>query len=97
MTAGAFGGNASTVSNNSKHTCFSFLSPRDLPAGYNIAVAFEREIYDIAITEHLTYMFLPPVTMMVWPVTYENRGLAMARILLAASVGLPGLRSAMSA
>lgn len=42
-------------------------------------------------------MFLPPVTIIVCPETYENRGLTTARILLAASVAVPGLRSGMSA
>lgn len=43
------------------------------------------------------YIFLPPVTLIVSPLTYENSGLATAKTALAASAGLPGLLSGMSA
>lgn len=41
-------------------------------------------------------MFLPPVTRIVSPFTYEKYGLATPRIALAASSGLAGRRSGMS-
>lgn len=34
--------------------------------------------------------------MIVWPFTYENNGLATAKITLAASVAVPALRNGMS-
>ena len=37
------------------------------------------------------------LTIIVWPFTYENKGLATAKITLAASVAVPGLLSAISA
>lgn len=37
------------------------------------------------------------LTIIVWPFTYENRGLATAKIALAASVAVPGLLRGMSA
>lgn len=44
----------------------------------------------------LTYIFLPPVTRIVSPLTYENNGLATANTALAASSGLAGRRSGIS-
>lgn len=43
-----------------------------------------------------TYIFLPPVTRMVSPLTYEKSGLATPKIALAASSGLAGRRSGIS-
>ena len=37
------------------------------------------------------------LTIIVWPLTYENKGLATAKIALAASVAVPGLLRGMSA
>jgi hypothetical protein len=42
------------------------------------------------------YIFLPPVTSMVCPLTYENNGDTTANIELAASVAVPGRPSGMS-
>ena len=37
------------------------------------------------------------LTIIVWPFTYENKGLATAKIALAASLAVPGLLRGMSA
>lgn len=43
------------------------------------------------------YIFLPPVTRIVSPFTYENQGLATPTIALAASSALPGRLNGISA
>jgi len=45
---------------------------------------------------HSGYIFLPPVTLITCPVTYENSGLATANTTFAASVAVPGLPSGIS-
>lgn len=42
------------------------------------------------------YIFLPPVTRIVSPFTYENQGEATPKTDLAASTGLAGLRNGIS-
>ena len=63
-----------------------------------------RLLLHVSTSGHLLLLAIIPgptfsrhFTIIVWPFTYENNGLATAKIALAASVAVPGLLRGMSA
>lgn len=77
---------------NSKHPKHIIFLP--LCTGAIILILLTKQSAMQLLQPH--YIFLPPVTRIVSPVTYENNGLATANTALAASSGLAGRRSGMS-
>ncbi len=66
------------------------MSPPSIPTDVTEDNGTEKLFFDES------YIFLPPVTDNVCPLTYENNGLTTAKIALAASVAVPGLPSGIS-
>lgn len=62
----------------------------------NYAGSLHMKAYMHTSRLHVDYIFRPPVTRIVSPLTYENNGLATANTALAASRGLAGLLNGMS-
>lgn len=78
---------------NSKHP--KHTTPLPLCTGVIITIDIANKANAMQLLQP-TYIFLPPVTRIVSPLTYENNGLATANTALAASSGLAGRRSGIS-